>query len=98
MRLTASANLYLTRKKTVELEQSNQEVIIESIPTNEILLAKDKIDDINNVATWPEMITHHMRVEMVKAGPERYQNKEGPIKSAIRVIKEGDKEKKLLSF
>ena len=39
-----------------------------------------------------------MRVEMVKAGPERYQNKEGPFKLVIRVIKEGDKEKELLSF
>ena len=38
-------------KKTIELEQSNQEVIIESIPTNKTLIAKDKIDDINNVAT-----------------------------------------------
>ena len=45
-------------KKTVELERSNQEVIIESIPTNETLIAKDKIDDINGVATWPEVITH----------------------------------------
>ena len=35
---------------------------------------------------------------MVKAGPERYQNKEGPFKPAIRVIKEGDKEKESLSF
>ena len=97
--LAASANLYLTRKrKTVELEQSNQEVIIESIPTNETLIAKDKIDDINDVATWPEVITHYMRVEMVKAGPERYQNKERPFKPAITVIKEGDKEKESLSF
>ena len=39
-----------------------------------------------------------MRVVMVKAGPERYQNKEGPFKSAIRVIKERDKEKESLSF
>ena len=39
-----------------------------------------------------------MKVEMVKAGPERYQNKEGPFKPAIRVIKEGDKEKESLSF
>ena len=39
-----------------------------------------------------------MRVEMVKAGPERYQNKEGLFKPAIRVIKEGDKEKESLSF
>ena len=53
-------------EKTVELEQSN--------PTNETLIAKDKIDDINDVATWPEVITHYMRVEMVKAGPERYLN------------------------
>ena len=69
MSLAASANLYLTRKrKTVELEQSNQEVIIESIPTNETLIATDKIDDINDVATWPEVITHYMRAEMVKAG------------------------------
>ena len=39
-----------------------------------------------------------MRVEMVKAGPKRYQNKEGPFKLAITVIKEGDKEKESLSF
>ena len=31
-------------------------MIIESIPTNETLIAKDKIDDINDVATWPEVI------------------------------------------
>ena len=80
-------------EKTVELEQSNQEVIVKSIPTNEILIGKDKIDDINDVATWPEVITYYMRVEMVKARTERYQNKKGPFKPAIRVIKEGDKEK-----
>ena len=39
-----------------------------------------------------------MQVEMVKVGPERYQNKEGPFQPAIRVIKEGDKKKELLSF
>ena len=39
-----------------------------------------------------------MRVEMVKVGPESYQNKEGPFKPAIRVIEEGDKEKESLSF
>ena len=60
--------------KTVELEQNNQEVIIESIPTDGTLTVKDKIDGINNVATWPEVITH---VEMVKAGLDRYQNKGG---------------------
>ena len=51
MRLAASANLYLTRKrkKTIELEQNNQEVIIESIPTNETLIAKDKIDDMATI-------------------------------------------------
>ena len=82
-------------EKIVELEQSNQEVIIKSIPTDKTLIAKDKIDDINDVATWPEVITHYMSVEMVKAGPERYQNKEGPFKPAIRVIKEGDNEESL---
>ena len=30
---------------------------------------------------------------MVKVGPKRHQNREGPFKPAIRVIKEGDKEK-----
>ena len=72
--------------------------MIESIFTNKTLIAKDKIDDINDVATWPEVITYYMKVEMVKAGPERYQNKEGPFKPAIRVIKEGNKEKESLSF
>ena len=61
---------YTETEETAELEQSNQEVITEIIPTNEALIAKDKIDDINDVATWPEVITHYMRVEMAKAGPE----------------------------
>ena len=69
---------------------------------NETLSDKDKTDDIyyshNDVATWPEVLTHNMRVEMIKLGPERFQNKEGPFKPAIRVIKEGDKEKESLSF
>ena len=66
-------------------------MIIKSIPTNKTLIAKDKIDDINDVATWPEVITYYMKVEMVKAGPERYQNKEGPFKTAIRVLKKETK-------
>ena len=85
-------------EKTVELEQINQEVIIESILTNKILIAKDKIDDIKDAGTWPEMITHCMRVEMIKTGPERYLNKEGPFKPTIRVFKEGDKGKESFSF
>ena len=70
-------------------------MIIESIPTNETLLAKDKIDDINDLATWPEVITHYMRVVMVKQDLKHIRI---PFRSAIRVIKKGDKEKKLLSF
>ena len=50
------------------------------------------------MATWPKVITHCMRVEMIKAGPQRYQNKEGQFKPVIRVIKEGDKDKESLSF
>ena len=69
---------------------------------NETLSDKDKTDDSyyshNDVATWPEVLTHNMRVEMMKLGSERFQNKEGPFKPAIRVIKEGDEEKESLSF
>ena len=50
------------------------------------------------MATWPEVLTRNMRVEIIKLGPDRFQNKEGPFKPAIRVIKEGDKEKESLSF
>ena len=50
------------------------------------------------MATWPEVLTHNMRVEIIKLEPDRFQNKEGPFKSATRVIKEGDKEKESLSF
>ena len=85
-------------EKEMYLEQDNNEVIIESSrPMNETLSDKDKTDDNyychNDVATWPEVLTHNMRVEMIKLGPKRFQNKEGPLKPAIRVIKEGDKEK-----
>ena len=69
---------------------------------NETLSDKDKTDENyyshNDVATWPEVLTHNMKIEMIKLGPERLQNKEGPFKPAIRVIKEGAKEKDSLSF
>ena len=90
-------------EEEVYLEQNNNEVIIErSRLTNGTLPDKDKTDDNyyshNDVATWPEVLTHNMRVEMIKLGPEKFQNKEGPFKPAIGVIKEGDKEKESLSF
>ena len=92
-----------TEEEKVYLEQNNNKVIIErSKPMNEILLDKEKTDDIyyshNDVATWPEVLTHNMRVEIIKLGADRFQNKEGPFKPATRVIKEGDKEKEFLSF
>ena len=92
-----------TEEEEVYLEQNNNEVIIErSQHMNETLSDNDKTDDIysshNDVATWPEVLTHNMRVEMIKLGSERFQNKEGPFKPAIRVIKEGDKVKESLSF
>ena len=69
---------------------------------NETLSDKDKTDDNyyshNDVATWPEVLTHNMRVEVIKLGFEKFQNKEGPFKPEIGVIKEGDKEKESLSF
>ena len=87
-------------EEEVYLEQHSSEVIIEkSQSMNETLSDKDKIGDIyHDVTTWPEVLTHNIRVEIIKLGPERFQNKEGPFKPAIRVIKEGGKEKESLSF
>ena len=69
---------------------------------NEVLSDKEKTDGIyyshNDVATWPEVLTQNMRVEIIKLGPVRFQNKEGPFKPTTRVIKEEDKEKESLSF
>ena len=48
---------------------------------------------LNDVASWPEVIDHQLRVELVKAGPEKYQNKEGPFTSSYRTIKVGDSTK-----
>ena len=64
-------------KEEAHLEQNNNEVIIErSQPVNETLSDKDKTDGIyyshNDVATWPEVLTHNMRVKMIKLGPERF--------------------------
>ena len=47
----------------------------------------------NDVASWPEVIDHQLRVELVKAGPEKYQNKEGPFAFNHRTIKVGDSTK-----
>ena len=60
-----------TEEEEVYLEQNNNEVIIErSQPINETLSDKDKTDDIYyshyDVATWPKVLTHNMRVEMIK--------------------------------
>jgi len=46
---------------------------------------------ICHVASWPEPINHDISFELVKAGRERYRNKEEPFQSMIRVIKVGDK-------
>ena len=47
----------------------------------------------NDVASWPEVINHELRVELVKAGPEKYQNEEGPFASSHRTVKVGDSTK-----
>ena len=47
----------------------------------------------NDVVSWPEIMYHQLRVELVKAGPEKYQNKEGPFASSHRAIKIGDSTK-----
>ena len=76
-----------TEEEEVYVEQNNNEVIIErSQPMNETLSDKDKTDDIyyshNDVAIWPEVLTHNTRVEMIKLGPERFQNK-GPFSQRL---------------
>ena len=48
---------------------------------------------LNDVATWPEVINHELRVELVQAGPEKHQNKEGPFASSHRTVKVGDSTK-----
>ena len=49
-----------------------------SEPMNETHPSKDETDhnyfSHNHVATWPEVLTHNMRVEMIQLGPERFQN------------------------
>ena len=42
---------------------------------------------------WPEVINHELRVELVKAGPEKYQNREDPFASSHRTVKVGDSNK-----
>ena len=54
-------------EEEVYLEQNNNEVIIgRSRPMNETLSDKNKTDDNyyshNDVAIWPEVLTHNMRV------------------------------------
>ena len=46
------------------------------------------------VLSWPAPVNHNIRVELVKAGPEKYRNKDGLCQSMIRVINVGDNEKK----
>jgi len=53
---------------------------------------------ICHVASWPESMNHDTRVELVKAGPVRYRNKEGPFQAKFRFIQVGDSEKRVVSF
>jgi len=45
------------------------------------------------VVSWPEPVNHNIRVELVKAGPEKYRNKDGLFQSMIRAINVRDNEK-----
>ena len=101
-RLAATVNRE-TEEEEVYLEQNHNEVIIERSQTmNETLSDKDKTDDIyyshNDVAHCPKVLPHNMRVEMIKLGPERFQNKEGPFKPAIRVIKRRRQSERILKL
>ena len=40
-----------------------------------------------HVASGPEPINHDVKVELVKAGPERCWSKEGSFQSMFRVVK-----------
>jgi len=64
-------------EEEVYLEQHNSEVINEkSQSMNETLSDKDKIDDIYyDVTTWPEVLTHSMRVEIIKLGLKGFRIK-----------------------
>ena len=48
----------------------------------------------NDVATWPEVLTHNMRVEMIKFGPDRFQNKEALESSLLLQRVKGDVSRK----
>ena len=41
----------------------------------------------NDVASWAEVIDHQLRDELVKAGPEKYQNKEAHLLPATKQLK-----------
>ena len=63
------ANPYITFKwKNSDLKQSNQEMINKIIPTNETLIAKNKIDVTDDVATWLQVIAHFMRAVGCREG------------------------------
>ena len=47
----------------------------------------------SDVASWPKVTDHQLIVELVKAGPEKYQNKEGPFATSHRTIEVGDSTK-----
>jgi len=50
-----------------------------------------------HVASWLEQRNHGIRVELVKAGLQRYRNKDGPLQSMFRVTKVVDSEKQVVS-
>ena len=41
----------------------------------------------NDVASWPEIIDHQFRVELVKAGPEKYKTRKGHLLSTTEQLK-----------
>ncbi|CAK8685105.1 unnamed protein product [Clavelina lepadiformis] len=83
----------------ISLSTETQETGSIKSSTNEINYALPVIDGdegvnydeavavVNNL---PNDACHHLRVELVKAGPEKYQNKDGPFASSSGINKVGD--------
>ena len=77
--------------------QSNTHEINYAVPVacgNEVENDNEAVAVVNNlpndVASWPEVIDHQLKVELVKAGPQKYQNKKGSFAFNHRAIKVGD--------
>ena len=80
---TSSENIASTSSTPeLNLPSENELNDISQVPPETQL--QFQIGIIEDVANWPKKINNDLRLDLIREGPEKFQNKEGPFEPAVR--------------